>query len=200
MGTRASGIIYPRVRSSMGKTTSLLCSWMQLLPRGGGTKVVVYVFLSYSFSLSSTHPFFPPSFLFYYLQIYRHVWLNIADALHVAPWGVYAPSYVTGPIVDSGAGQSTTEAVVYPVPLSSLYLLYLHLLLYTSSPLTYKRKVQTTVMNDYGVYTDFLVTTAVMQGTVILAQVSSQGISFSFFSLSFFYALIIFISHIYQPR
>jgi len=80
--------------------------------------------------------------------IYRHVWLNIADALHVAPWGVYAPSYVVGPITDVGNGQVTTKAIV---------------------------KVHTTVVNDYGSYTDFVVTTAVMQGTVMLAQVSSQA-------------------------
>jgi beta-galactosidase len=28
--------------------------------------------------------------------IYRHVWLNVADKLHVAPWGVYVISEVTG--------------------------------------------------------------------------------------------------------
>jgi len=80
--------------------------------------------------------------------IYRHVWLNIADPLHVAPWGIYAPSYVTGAISDSGVAQTTTEALV---------------------------KVQTTVVNDYGTYVDFVLTTAVMQGTVMLAQVSSQA-------------------------
>jgi beta-galactosidase len=30
--------------------------------------------------------------------IYRHVWLNSADKVHVAPWGVYLPAEVTGEI------------------------------------------------------------------------------------------------------
>mmetsp|Transcript_7144 Transcript_7144/g.15469 ORF Transcript_7144/g.15469 Transcript_7144/m.15469 type:complete len:882 (-) Transcript_7144:192-2837(-) len=30
--------------------------------------------------------------------IYRHVWLNIANPVHLVPWGVYLPALVTGPI------------------------------------------------------------------------------------------------------
>jgi beta-galactosidase len=30
--------------------------------------------------------------------IYRHVSLHSADPLHVAPWGVYLPAVVVGPI------------------------------------------------------------------------------------------------------
>lgn len=30
--------------------------------------------------------------------IYRHVWLNVADPLHVAPWGVYVTSDVKNPV------------------------------------------------------------------------------------------------------
>eukprot|EP00047_Mylnosiga_fluctuans_P010321 m.15788 g.15788 ORF g.15788 m.15788 type:complete len:1005 (+) comp3068_c0_seq1:28-3042(+) len=37
--------------------------------------------------------------------IYRHVWLVVAAPVHIAPWGVYAPSQVTSPIFDGPAGQ-----------------------------------------------------------------------------------------------
>jgi beta-galactosidase len=50
--------------------------------------------------------------------IYRHVWLTVADKLHIQPWGIFAPSIITGEIsnVSSGnssSGQFATEAVVY---------------------------------------------------------------------------------------
>lgn len=42
--------------------------------------------------------------------IYRHVWLTIADAIHITPWGVYAPGLVTGPIQHVHRNTSTTGA------------------------------------------------------------------------------------------
>jgi len=43
--------------------------------------------------------------------IYRHVWLTVADPVHIAPWGVYAPAVVTGQL---HAGQATADAEVRP--------------------------------------------------------------------------------------
>eukprot|EP00441_Pelagodinium_beii_P016256 CAMPEP_0197657344 /NCGR_PEP_ID=MMETSP1338-20131121/44569_1 /TAXON_ID=43686 ORGANISM="Pelagodinium beii, Strain RCC1491" /NCGR_SAMPLE_ID=MMETSP1338 /ASSEMBLY_ACC=CAM_ASM_000754 /LENGTH=893 /DNA_ID=CAMNT_0043233691 /DNA_START=38 /DNA_END=2719 /DNA_ORIENTATION=+ len=42
--------------------------------------------------------------------IYRHVWLNFASKLHIAPWGVYLPADVTGTI-----SQETADATVAPI-------------------------------------------------------------------------------------
>jgi beta-galactosidase len=39
--------------------------------------------------------------------IYRHVWLNSADQLHIAPWGVYLPAEVTGEISADGTADAT---------------------------------------------------------------------------------------------
>jgi beta-galactosidase len=43
--------------------------------------------------------------------IYRHVWLNIADRIHVAPWGVYVMSDISG-VLDQPAAQLTIETLV----------------------------------------------------------------------------------------
>lgn len=40
--------------------------------------------------------------------IYRHVWLNMANKVHVAPWGVYLPAKVTGPICKNVADALVT--------------------------------------------------------------------------------------------
>eukprot|EP00930_Biecheleria_cincta_P096197 TRINITY_DN88076_c0_g1_i1.p1 TRINITY_DN88076_c0_g1~~TRINITY_DN88076_c0_g1_i1.p1 ORF type:complete len:916 (-),score=104.18 TRINITY_DN88076_c0_g1_i1:7-2703(-) len=41
--------------------------------------------------------------------IYRHVWLNVADHVHIAPWGVYLPSHVTGPISGDARADATLK-------------------------------------------------------------------------------------------
>ncbi|HXR08305.1 MAG TPA: beta-galactosidase GalA, partial [Candidatus Acidoferrum sp.] len=45
--------------------------------------------------------------------IYRHVWLNIAHPLHVAPWGAFVASSLTGPISNgmAPAGLTITTAL-----------------------------------------------------------------------------------------
>jgi len=40
--------------------------------------------------------------------IYRHVWLNIANPLHVAPWGTFVASAVTGPDTNGNASAVLT--------------------------------------------------------------------------------------------
>ena len=42
--------------------------------------------------------------------IYRHVWLTVADVVHIAPLGVYAPGMVTGAIQQVHRHSSTTGA------------------------------------------------------------------------------------------
>jgi len=44
--------------------------------------------------------------------IYRHVWLNIANPLHVDPWGVYAPSTVTSNVVYDKMGSPLAAATI----------------------------------------------------------------------------------------
>ncbi|CAE7026995.1 unnamed protein product [Symbiodinium natans] len=44
--------------------------------------------------------------------IYRHVWLTVADPVHVAPWGVYAPARVSVPL--RGA-EANADAEVHPI-------------------------------------------------------------------------------------
>eukprot|EP01121_Diplochlamys_sp_Union-15-3_P011256 TRINITY_DN323_c0_g1_i1.p1 TRINITY_DN323_c0_g1~~TRINITY_DN323_c0_g1_i1.p1 ORF type:complete len:779 (-),score=173.01 TRINITY_DN323_c0_g1_i1:14-2350(-) len=44
--------------------------------------------------------------------IYRHVWLNVADPVHIRPWGVYAAASVTGTIVTDEIGQSLATSSV----------------------------------------------------------------------------------------
>jgi len=49
--------------------------------------------------------------------IYRHVTLTVASAVHVAPWGVFVPSTVTGPVASGALGSSgsqTADALVMP--------------------------------------------------------------------------------------
>ncbi len=43
--------------------------------------------------------------------IYRHVWLNVADHLHVAPWGVYAISEVSD-VLNNPSAKVTIETTV----------------------------------------------------------------------------------------
>jgi beta-galactosidase len=43
--------------------------------------------------------------------IYRHVWLVTTPAAHIAPWGVYAPSQITGTIGRTG-GYAQADATV----------------------------------------------------------------------------------------
>jgi beta-galactosidase len=40
--------------------------------------------------------------------IYRHVWLNIANPLHVAPWGTYVASTLNGPVTNGSANANLT--------------------------------------------------------------------------------------------
>jgi beta-galactosidase len=40
--------------------------------------------------------------------IYRHVWLNIANPLHVAPWGTLVTSSVQGPVTNGNASATLT--------------------------------------------------------------------------------------------
>jgi len=49
--------------------------------------------------------------------VYRHVTLNTAPLLNLVPWGIYAPSVITGPISSplGLAGQQTTTSVYFPV-------------------------------------------------------------------------------------
>ncbi len=44
--------------------------------------------------------------------IYRHVWLNVADTLHVAPWGVYAYADVKGVATAHPSAAITIETTV----------------------------------------------------------------------------------------
>jgi len=44
--------------------------------------------------------------------IYRHVWYHVANPVHIIPWGVYAPTYVTGPIYNTGSGLMSRSAII----------------------------------------------------------------------------------------
>jgi len=49
--------------------------------------------------------------------IYRHVWLNVADPVHVAPWGTFVSTKMAEPGLDGTAGPATVSvktAVDYP--------------------------------------------------------------------------------------
>lgn len=75
--------------------------------------------------------------------IYRHVWLTVitTSGPYIAPWGVYAPSAVTGPITWDGTGSPHANAALYPS---------IEILTNASSPASQPFTIALTVVDQYG--------------------------------------------------
>lgn len=77
----------------------------------------------------------------------------MADQLHIQPWGVFAPSVVTGQISEVGSGQFSTEAIVYQIVGFSCYIFnydYLY------------RYIQTSIVNHRSTEAEFDVVSEIL--------------------------------------